>query len=239
MNLKDLFVSHKQVEPVSFIKDTPELPKNIYFNLDRAQKVANPEDTDEEDTSSWSVDENPSYKWTVGYRTKDVIVPKEDKVDDVQVPYRADYKPEKPTKNLLQYLKDKEKFVSHVYRDSGGVETIGYGFTNPEIIKRGKLTEQEASDLLVKDIADRQRQLAQQIKTWDKLNQNQKDALTSYGFNVGVGNWSKTQPRLLAALNEERFKDAAKYMDAVTDRSGTRLPGLVKRRQEEQEWFNS
>lgn len=87
MNLKDLFVSHKQVEPVSFIKDTPELPKNIYFNLDRAQKVANPEDTDEEDTSSWSVDENPSYKWTVGYKAKDVIAPKEDKEDDIQVPY--------------------------------------------------------------------------------------------------------------------------------------------------------
>lgn len=239
MNLKDLFVSHKQVEPVSFIKDTPELPKNIYFNLDRAQKVTNSEDIDEEDTSSWSVDENPSNKWTVGYRTKDVIVPKEDKEGNIQVPYRAGYKPEKPTKNLLQYLKNKEKFVSHVYRDSGGIETIGYGFTDPEIIKRGKLTEQEASDLLVKDIEDRQRQLAQQIKTWDKLNQNQKDALTSYGFNVGVGNWSKTQPRLLSALNEERFKDAAKYMDAVTDRSGTRVPGLVKRRQEEQEWFNS
>jgi hypothetical protein len=30
-----------------------------------------------------------------------VIVPKEDKEDDIQVPYRADYKPEKPTKNLL------------------------------------------------------------------------------------------------------------------------------------------
>ena len=98
---------------------------------------------------------------------------------------------------------------------------------------------EENKAILVKDIEDRQRQLSQQIKTWDKLNQNQKDALTSYGFNVGVGNWSKTQPRLLAALNEERFKDAAKYMDAVTDRSGTRLPGLVKRRQEEQEWFNS
>lgn len=236
MNLKDLFVSHKQVEPVSFIKDTPELPKNIYFNLDRAQKVVNPEDTDEEDTSSWSVDENSYSKWTVGYRTKGVT---EGKEDDIQVPYRAGQKPEKPTKNLLQYLKDKERFVSHVYRDPGGVETIGYGFTDPEIIKRGKLTEQEASDLLVKDITERQQQLAKQIKTWDKLTQNQKDALTSYGFNVGVSNWAKTQPKLLAALNEERFKDAAKYMNAVTDRSGTRLPGLVKRRQEEQEWFNS
>ena len=239
MNLKDLFVSHKQVEPVSFIKDTPELPNNIYFNLGRAQKVTNPEDTDEEDISYWSTDEKPSYEWTVRYKTKDVVVPKEDAEDDIQVPYRVDYKPEKPTKNLLQYLKDKEKFVSHVYRDSGGVETIGYGFTDPEIIKRGKLTEQEASDLLVRDIENRQRQLAQQIKTWDKLNQNQKDALTSYGFNVGVSNWSKTQPKLLAALNEERFHEAAKYMDAVHNQKGQKLAGLVKRRKEEQEWFNS
>ena len=238
MKLDELFVSHKQVEPISFVKDTPILPKNIYLNLDRAQKAANPEEEEEEeDISSWNA--NPSYTWSVGYKTKDITEPKKDDKEEIQVPYREGYNPKKPAKDLLQYLKDKERFVSHVYRDSGGVETIGYGFTDPEIVKRGKLTEQEASNLLEKDIENRRQQLSQQIKTWDKLNQNQQDALISYGFNVGVGNWAKTQPKLLAALNEERFKDASKYMDAVTDRSGAVLPGLVKRRQEEQEWFNS
>ena len=40
MELKDLFVSYKQVDPVEheFIK--PELPQMMYINIDRAQKVA-------------------------------------------------------------------------------------------------------------------------------------------------------------------------------------------------------
>jgi GH24 family phage-related lysozyme (muramidase) len=41
------------------------------------------------------------------------------------------------------------------------------------------------------------------------LNENQQNALISYGFNVGVGNWSRTQPKLLKALNEERFAEAS------------------------------
>lgn len=39
MELRDLFVSFKQVDPVQFDKPKPELPKPIYLNFDRAQKV--------------------------------------------------------------------------------------------------------------------------------------------------------------------------------------------------------
>lgn len=234
MKLSELFVSHKQVDPVSFNLDAPELPKTIYFNLDRAQKAASPE-TNNEDISTWKA-ENGTYNWKVGYKHTPKDTPKQ---EDVQVPYRAEHTPTNSSRNLLEYIKEKENFIPTVYQDSGGVSTIGYGFTNPEILKKGRLTEQEASDLLLKDIEERKTKLKSQITTWDKLNQNQQDALTSYGFNVGVENWKKNQPKLLAALNEGRFKDAAKYIDVVTDKSGTVLPGLVKRRQEEREWFNS
>lgn len=239
MKLNELFVSHKQVDPVSFKVDTPELPKNIYLNLDRAQKAATPE-KEEDDMSTWNADrENYQYDWSVGYNPKKVITQTK-KEEPIQVPYREEYTSNVSKKrNLLDYLKEKEKFVSTVYKDSGGVETIGYGFTNPEIVKKGRLTEQEASDLLAQDVEERRAKLSSQIFTWDKLNQNQQDALLSYGFNVGVENWKRKQPKLLAALNAGRFKEAAKYIDAVTDRQGNVLPGLVKRRQEEREWFNS
>ena len=61
MNLEDLFVSHKQVEPIEFNKSTLELPKPIYVNADRAQRVVSSTDEEssdsetETDMSSWRV----------------------------------------------------------------------------------------------------------------------------------------------------------------------------------------
>lgn len=62
MRLSELFVSHKQVEPVSFEKDTPDFDIPIYYNRARAQQALSPEAPKEDDTSSevedmttWSV----------------------------------------------------------------------------------------------------------------------------------------------------------------------------------------
>ena len=63
MQLSDLFVSHKQVDPVTFDREEPTLPQPIYLNLDRAKKVTTDDTADatstEEDMSTWSVD--PDY----------------------------------------------------------------------------------------------------------------------------------------------------------------------------------
>ena len=180
--------------------------------------------------NTWDADKLSDYNWPIE-------IP-DTAEQEITIPYKV-RQTSSNSRNLLQYLKDKEQFRDIKYQDSGGVWTIGYGFTDPEIVKRGTLTEQEASDLLVKEIESRRNKLRSQITTWDKLNQNQQDALISYSFNVGAENWKRFQPKLLAALNEERFSEAAKYMDAVRDKKGQTLAGLVKRRKEEQEWFNS
>jgi hypothetical protein len=49
MELKDLFVSHKQVESVTFDKQNPSLPQPIYLNLDRAKKVTTDDPADVEE----------------------------------------------------------------------------------------------------------------------------------------------------------------------------------------------
>lgn len=54
MELSDLFVSHKQVQPVSFYKDRLELPKPIYLNRERAQQAVS-EEIPEDDMSTWKV----------------------------------------------------------------------------------------------------------------------------------------------------------------------------------------
>ena len=59
MQLSELFVSHKQVEPVSFDRPHIETTKPIYLNLDRAHKVTTePEPVSESepvDMSTWRV----------------------------------------------------------------------------------------------------------------------------------------------------------------------------------------
>jgi flagellum-specific peptidoglycan hydrolase FlgJ len=61
MQLSDLFVSHKQVEPVSFTTKTPSLPQPIYLNRERAQTVTS-ETKPEEDTSTWKAEEPLNWK---------------------------------------------------------------------------------------------------------------------------------------------------------------------------------
>lgn len=71
MKLEDLFVSHKQVDPVQFTPENPELPRNMYLNLERAQKATQSEQLQQqqdEDMSSWKVGEtsgNGYYDWRV------------------------------------------------------------------------------------------------------------------------------------------------------------------------------
>lgn len=63
MELKDLFVNHKQVDPVVFNKPHIELPKPIYLNRDRAQQVTSSESTD---TFDWNADreyDEIHYDW--------------------------------------------------------------------------------------------------------------------------------------------------------------------------------
>lgn len=64
MKLEDLFVSHKQVDPVQFTTEKPELPRTIYLNLERAQKATQPEQLQQQ-----PVEEESPYKVGKTYDT--------------------------------------------------------------------------------------------------------------------------------------------------------------------------
>ena len=64
MRLEDLFVSHKQVDPVQFTPEKPELPRTIYLNLERAQKATQPEQLQQQ-----PVEEGSPYKVGETYDT--------------------------------------------------------------------------------------------------------------------------------------------------------------------------
>lgn len=87
MNLEDLFVSHKQVDPISFTDDRPELPNMMYLNLERAQKAAQQEwqQQPEEYRSSWVVGGTPGgvYNWKVrNYVPPAASIPQQEQKED-------------------------------------------------------------------------------------------------------------------------------------------------------------
>lgn len=65
MELSDLFVSYKQVDPVSFHFNKPTLPQPIYLNAERAKQVTSEEPAEAEDMSTWSVDGSDMSTWKV------------------------------------------------------------------------------------------------------------------------------------------------------------------------------
>jgi len=129
-------------------------------------------------------------------------------------------------------IKEFEGCVLKVYKDSVGLDTIGIG----HLIKEGEsfttITEQEALDLLAKDLAQAENCIN---GTGLTLNQNQFDALVSFVFNLGCGAFRRST--LLKYL-QARDMDSASGEFARWDMAGgKRVPGLTRRRMAETRMF--
>lgn len=134
----------------------------------------------------------------------------------------------------IDLIKSCEGCRLRAYTDSVGVWTIGYGHT--ETAERGMvITAEEAEELLRADL----RRFESGVKglVAVELTQGQFDALVSFSFNVGLGNLRRST--LLRKLNEGNYTEASKQFLRWTKAGGKELKGLVKRRQAEQDLFNS
>ena len=111
-----------------------------------------------------------------------------------------------------------------------GTPTIGYGTTNPKIVKKHYITEEEALTALRADIRYVYAKLVWKYEPYfEKLNSNQQAALVSYHYNCGFGKHPK-----LYKLLETDPANAWKEMDAGyhhAKRDG--VSGIVERRHAE------
>lgn len=144
----------------------------------------------------------------------------------------------KPSKEIIESIKEYEGFRNRIYLDGNDVPTIGYGETDPAILKKYKnkrITKKEAEKYLLEHVDEVVGQLKHSVSTFNKLTNNQKDALLHYTYNVGIGNLTNKSPKLMKALNEGNWQEAAKQMDfGYYDKVNT---GLQDRRNMEQELF--
>lgn len=132
-----------------------------------------------------------------------------------------------------------EGFMPRIYKDSGGVETIGYGETDRDFVNRYRgrqISRAEATQQLRNRAQWFYDQVANKTVGWDKLNQDQRDVLTSYAYNIGVGGYQRHK-KLLAAIAAGDYNLAAKNINAGMN--DARNPGLRKRRLKEQFIFTN
>lgn len=135
----------------------------------------------------------------------------------------------------LKLLKRYEGFRDTVYLDGKGIPTIGYGFTDPALIKKGKITQKEADSRLTKEIATRYNTLKDTLPNFEKLSDDSKAALISYHFNYPAG--FKDTTKFMKYWNAGDYEKAIKEVDAGMN--DLKNPGLRPRRLEEQAMLSS
>lgn len=119
------------------------------------------------------------------------------------------------------------------YKDQGGIWTIGYGHTWPEVKDGLIITQAQADDLLEADIASAVGCVRRLVKS--AIHQNQFDALVDFTFNLGCS--SVAGSTLLRYVNEGRFEEAGVEFLRWDHVHGAVVKGLARRRQAEADLF--
>ena len=135
---------------------------------------------------------------------------------------------------LRNKIKQEEGLKLTSYLCPSKVWTIGWGHTLTA--KPGMtITKEQAESLFSKDIARFEDAVNSYVKV--PLNQNQFDALVSFVYNVGAGNFF--QSTLLKVLNQKNYDQASKeFLRWNKGSDGNVLPGLVTRRTSESKLFS-
>lgn len=119
------------------------------------------------------------------------------------------------------------------YRDAGGVLTIGYGHTGPDVSEGDRISEYWANELLEEDVAH----TAVAVKELKVARtEGQLDALVSLAFNIGIE--ALKQSTLLKVIRAHGSKnEIRREFRRWVYCKGKVLPGLVKRREWESRRF--
>jgi len=134
----------------------------------------------------------------------------------------------------LSILKEHEGFRSHVYLDSAGYPTIGFGhkLLPGEAFPNG-VTVAQAEQLLFQDTMKAQTAVRDNVTV--ALTQPQFDALTSLVYNIGVNAFKNST--LLRLLNQGYYAAAAEQFLVWKFAGGQ--PILLGRRQKEKALFET
>ena len=136
----------------------------------------------------------------------------------------------KVSQDCIQLVKYFEGFEDTAYLCPANVWTIGYGRTRN--VKEGdKITEVQAERDLLEELEEFKHQVLDSVKV--ELKQNELDALTSWTYNLGVGNLKSST--LLKKLNAGNKDEVPAEIVRWNKANGKVIAGLTKRREAEAE----
>ena len=148
------------------------------------------------------------------------------------------------TPDITDMVAHYEGFHSASYLCPGGVWTIGYGHTGPDVTATSPaISKDEGKALLIRDLTEAGNAVLRHAG--DALGKSESldaalrrfIALTSWTFNLGEGNLASST--LLKRLHAGRWEDAATEMLRWNRASGKVLAGLTKRRKTEAHYFRT
>jgi len=135
----------------------------------------------------------------------------------------------------VELIKNHEGLVLKAYLCPAGVWTIGYGHT-AGVKSWDSISPEQAEEFLKQDLKSSEMSVMRLVQK--PLNQNQFDALVSFVFNVGAGNFQSST--LLKRVNANpNNPDIRGEFGRWIHGGGKVLPGLIKRRKEEADLFFS
>lgn len=146
----------------------------------------------------------------------------------------------KTSRDGIDLIKRWEGCKLTAYPDPGtGGEpwTIGYGHTSaagdPKVYKGLKITQQEADDILVRDLV--KYESAVQKALTRSATQPQFDAMVSLTYNIGPGSFAKSS--VVKKFNKGDIPGAADAFLLWNKAGGKVMQGLVNRREAERAMF--
>lgn len=144
----------------------------------------------------------------------------------------------KVSDKCINMIKHHEGFVRKPYQDPIGLWTVGVGHLIGDGKKLPKewnkeFTDEEVDNILCEDLE--RFEIGIQRLTKVSLTQSQFDALVSFSFNVGLGNFQSSTLR--SKLNRGDYEGASNEFPKWRKAGGKILKGLVRRRADERNLF--
>lgn len=138
----------------------------------------------------------------------------------------------KTSQKGIELIKQFEGLRTVAYKDTGGVWTIGYGHTGG-VKSNDKITPAVAEMYLREDLKTAEKAVNMQMLN---INQNQFDALVSFVFNVGSGNFIRSTLLKKAKQDPDDPSIRNEFLKWVYA-GGKRVKGLEKRRKAEADLY--
>ena len=113
-------------------------------------------------------------------------------------------------KNLIENIKESEGFVKHVYDDSLGIPTIGYGFA----IKDLDLDEDIASEILSRKVSRLINKVDGKFDWFNEANDKIKEVVVEMCYQLGLGGFSKFKRTISYFANKDYIKASVEMLDS-------------------------